>query len=85
MRPIAKSKSALVELVRWGLLAALATLPAIALTSCVQVKTDPIRIEPIYIEITINHRIQRELDDLFGAIDQASETMEYQPLETKED
>ena len=34
------------------------------LVSCVQVKTEPIRIEPIYIEITINHRVQKELDDL---------------------
>jgi hypothetical protein len=51
---------------------------------CVQVKTDPIRIEPIYIEITINHRIQRELEDIFADIDRESATMEYRPLELEE-
>ena len=47
---------------------------------CVRVKTDPIRIEPIYIEITINHKVQQELDDLFADIDQASETADFEPL-----
>lgn len=56
--------------------AILAFLPA-----CVHVKTEPIRIEPIYIEITINHRVQQELDSLFADIDKASETTRYQPLE----
>lgn len=53
---------------------------------CVRVQTDPIRIEPIYIEITVNHRVQQELDNLFAELDQASETAEYVPLEpeTKE-
>jgi hypothetical protein len=53
-------------------------------TSCVQVKTEPIRIEPIYIEITVNHRVQKELDDLFEDIDRASETADFVPLEDKE-
>lgn len=53
----------------------------LGLGGCVQVKTDPIRIEPIYIEITINHRIQRELEDIFGEIDKESETVGYRPLE----
>ena len=48
---------------------------------CIRVKTDPIKIDPIYIEITVNHRIQEELDDIFADIDQASETIEYAPLE----
>ena len=52
-------------------------------SGCVRVKTEPIRIEPIYIEITINHKIQRELDSVFAEIDQASETTEYEPLESK--
>mgnify|MGYP005849761453 CR=1 FL=1 len=50
-------------------------------SGCVRVRTEPIRIEPIYIEITINHRVQEELDSLFAGIDQASETMDYEPLE----
>ena len=52
-----------------------------ALAGCVQVKTEPIKIEPIYIEITINHRVQKELDDLFADIDRASETADYVPIE----
>ena len=53
--------------------------------ACVRVKTEPIRIEPIYIEVTINHRVQEELDDLFAEIDQASETTNYAPLESTEE
>ena len=63
-------------------------LPAMAclgisglLSACVQVRTEPIRIEPIYIEITVNHKIQKELDDLFADIDMASETADYAPIE----
>ncbi|MFP4540898.1 MAG: hypothetical protein ACLFR7_04650 [Opitutales bacterium] len=64
-------------------LASVALLSALA--GCVHVKSDPIRVEPIYIEITINHRVQEELDDIFSEIDQASTTTEYAPLETLED
>lgn len=52
-------------------------------TGCVHVKTDPIRIEPIYINITINHKIQRELDDIFAALDRQSAATDYIPLEEK--
>lgn len=52
----------------------------VALSGCVRVKTDPIKIEPIYIEITINHRVQKELDDLFADLDKASQTTNYTPL-----
>lgn len=61
------------ELMRWTAVAGLVA----TLTACVQVKTEPIRIEPIYIEITVNHRVQEELDDLFAEIDEASETADY--------
>jgi hypothetical protein len=53
---------------------------ALALSGCVRVKTDPIKIEPIYIEITINHRVQKELDNVFADLDKASQTTNYQPL-----
>ncbi|NDV61035.1 hypothetical protein G0Q06_01080 [Puniceicoccales bacterium CK1056] len=49
-------------------------------SGCVRVKTDPIKIEPIYVEITINHRVQKELDDVFADLDKASETTDYLPL-----
>jgi hypothetical protein len=50
---------------------------AFALVGCVQVKTEPIKIEPIYIEITVNHKVQKELDDVFADIDAASETADF--------
>ena len=52
----------------------------VGFSACVQVKTEPIRIEPIYIEITVNHKVQQELDDLFADIDQASDTADYAPV-----
>jgi hypothetical protein len=53
-------------------------------SGCVRVSTEPIRIEPIYIEITINHKIQRELDDIFGELDAASAATEYSPIDEEE-
>jgi hypothetical protein len=50
-------------------------------SACVQVKTEPIKIEPIYIEITVNHRVQKALDDVFADIDRASETADYKPVD----
>jgi hypothetical protein len=52
-----------------------------AVAGCVNVKTEPIRVEPIFIEITINHRVQEELDSIFGDIDRMSETTDYSPLD----
>ena len=60
------------------------SLVAGCFSACVNVKTEPIEIKPIYIEITINHRVQKELDDLFADIDQASETADYTPVEAPE-
>ena len=57
---------------------------ASVMTGCVQVKTEPIKIEPIYIEITVNHRVQKELDDVFGDIDAASETADFMPVDGTE-
>jgi len=52
-----------------------------AMAACVKVDVQPIKVEPIQVEITINHKIQRELDDFFADIDQASETTEYKSVE----
>ncbi len=52
-------------------------MAALVVAGCVQVKTEPIKIEPIYIEITVNHKVQKELDDVFAVIDAASETAEF--------
>jgi hypothetical protein len=59
------------------ILAFIGCLMTFALSGCVQVKTEPIKIEPIYIEITINHKVQKELDDVFADIDAASETADF--------
>ena len=36
----------------------------------------PIKIEPIHITLDINVKVQKELDDFFGDIDAASDTMQ---------
>ena len=59
------------------------SLAAFILAGCVQVKTEPIKIEPIYIEITVNHKVQKELDDVFADIDAASQTADFMPGESK--
>ncbi len=64
----------------WTLLLPMALVLLIMTPACVQVKTEPIKIEPIYIEITVNHRVQKELDDVFADADKASRTADYQPL-----
>lgn len=56
-------------------------LAAGLLSGCLRVRVDPIQIEPIYIEVTINHRIQRDLDDFFADLDRESAAMDYKPLE----
>lgn len=65
------------------LLIALLGLSMVLASGCVRVKVDPIKVEPIYIEITVNHKIQKELDDIFADIDKVSETIDYKPLEEK--
>ncbi len=69
------------QMLSWLALPGLVMAGILPQAGCIRVSTDPIRVEPIYIEVTINHRIQRELEDIFGDIDRASETMDYQPLE----
>ncbi len=60
----------------------LLVLAAIASVSgCLRVRVDPIQIEPIYIEVTVNHRIQRDLDSFFGELDRVSEAIDYKPLD----
>lgn len=61
-------------------------LLVLGISGCVRVQTEPIRIEPITIEVTVNHRIQEELDSYFGEIDRMSETVEAdEPPETTDE
>jgi hypothetical protein len=53
----------------------------IALTGCVNVKTDPIRVEPIEITMNVNLRIAKELNDFFGDLDAKSALMESPPAD----
>ncbi|MCB1127132.1 MAG: hypothetical protein KDM81_11580 [Verrucomicrobiae bacterium] len=54
---------------------------AVWLTGCVNVKTEPIRVEPIEITMNVNLRIARELDDFFTDLDTESKVMEVAPTE----
>ena len=56
-------------------------MPLVALTGCLHVKTDPIRVEPIEITMNVNLRIAQELDDFFGDLDAESQVMEEAPAE----
>lgn len=51
----------------------------VALTGCIRVKTEPIRVEPIQITMDVNLRVIKELDSFFGDLDAASKVMEYNP------
>jgi hypothetical protein len=39
-----------------------------ALGGCVNVHTDPIKIEPIHMTLDINLKVDRQLDDFFGDV-----------------
>lgn len=49
------------------------------MSGCVKVKTEskvePIEVKPIKITIDINLKIDRQLDDFFGDLDEADETL----------
>ena len=53
----------------WSLLAATAVL--FGASACVSVKTEH-RVEPIQITMDVNVRLERELEDSFGALDARS-------------
>lgn len=63
--------------------AALIILLLISLTGCINVKTQPIRVEPIKITMDINVRIAKELDNFFGDLDAQSSVLDYSASETK--
>lgn len=57
-------------------LLAITTLIAVLATpGCVRVKTDPVRVEPIQITVDVNIKVEKELQDFFGALDEKSATM----------
>ncbi len=42
---------------------------AVALSGCVNVKTEPIEVKPIHITVDVNVKIDRALNDFFGDLD----------------
>jgi hypothetical protein len=55
----------------------LGCVAALALAAgCVRVSTDPIEVRPIQINVDVNVRVDRALDDFFGELDRKSATLE---------
>lgn len=45
-------------------------------SGCVRVSTDPIEVRPIQINVDVNVRVDRALDDFFGNLDRKSATLD---------
>lgn len=60
-------------LIRVVLPALLALAPA---GGCIRVKSDPVRVEPIEINVTVRVKVDRELDDFFDDLDRKDTTIE---------
>ena len=56
--------------------AAFLGLVPLALAGCISVKTEPIEVKPIHITIDVNVRVQKDLEDFFGDIDQAEQKLQ---------
>jgi hypothetical protein len=46
------------------------------LGGCLTVKTEPIEVKPIHITLDVNVKVDRALDDFFGALDAKSTTIQ---------
>ncbi len=53
----------------------------VALTGCVRLKTEPIRVEPIEITMNVNLRVVQEVTDFFEELDARSTVMTPLPTE----
>ena len=51
-----------------------AALPLL-LAGCLNIKTDAIEVKPIHITVDVNVKVEKALDDFFGALDQQSTTL----------
>lgn len=56
-------------------------LCSLPLTGCLNVKTEPIKVEPIHITMDINLRIAKELDNFFGDLDAQSQVLDETELQ----
>jgi len=48
-----------------------------------EVKVAPVEVKPIHITIDVNVKIDKELDDFFGDIDEAGEQLEVDASDTQ--
>ena len=46
------------------------------MSGCMTIRTEH-EVEPIYVTVDVNLRVERELDDFFGSIDEQAETVDY--------
>ena len=53
----------------------------VALTGCVRLKTEPIRVEPIEITMNVNLRVVQEVTNFFDELDARSTVMAPLPSE----
>ncbi len=63
--------------------AGLACAAAAALSGCVNVRTEPIEVKPIYITVDVNVKVERALEDFFGDLDAKSKTLDTPKQEPK--
>ncbi len=52
-------------------------LGPLLLGGCLNVKTAPIEVKPIYITVDVNVKVERALDDFFGDLDKKSATITH--------
>ncbi len=45
------------------------------LGGCLNIKTAPIEVKPIHITVDVNVKVEKALDDFFGALDQQSSSL----------
>lgn len=63
-----------------GIAGGVAAAAGLLAAGCVQVPSK-YEVEPIYVQVDVNLRVERELDDFFGEIDKQAETLEYEETE----
>jgi hypothetical protein len=54
---------------------------SVALTGCIRLKTEPIRVEPIEITMNVNLRVLQEVTNFFEELDARSTVMTPLPTE----
>jgi hypothetical protein len=52
-------------------------LVPLALSACVNFRTEPIEVKPIHITVDVNVKVDKALDDFFGDLDRKSATRAY--------